>query len=64
MVEKIVEAFEAKTMDEKYAGITSVSFGIARILETSDKSFEKLYSDADKALYVAKHRSKKKWYIL
>lgn len=64
LVEGIAQALEEKTAEEKYAGITSASFGIARILETSDKSFEKLYSDADKALYVAKHRSKKKWYIL
>lgn len=64
LVEDIAKAFEEKTAEEKYAGITGASFGIARILETSDKNFEKLYSDADKALYVAKHRSKKKWYIL
>ncbi len=64
LVEQIAQAFEERISGEKYAGITSASFGIARILETSDKDFEKLYSDADKALYVAKHRSKKKWYIL
>lgn len=62
--QKIQELFREKTEGEKYAGITSVSFGISRILEASDKEFEQLYSNADKALYVAKNRSKNAWYIL
>lgn len=64
LIVKISEKFEEVLKKEKYAGITEPAFGVARILETSDRDFEKLYSDADKALYVAKHRSKKLWYIL
>ena len=62
--EKISNDFYKKTIGEKYCDITSVSFGIARILEASDREFENLYSNADKALYVAKNRSKNAWYIL
>ena len=62
--EKISNEFAAKNSKEKYAGIVDVSFGISRILEPSDRVFEKLYSNADKALYVAKNRSKNAWYIL
>ncbi len=62
--EKIASDFCKKTAGEKYSNITSVSFGIARILETADREFENLYSNADKALYVAKNRSKNAWYIL
>lgn len=64
MAEKILADFRAKLAGEKYADITSVSFGITRILEASDRDFEQLYSNADKALYVAKNRSKNAWYIL
>lgn len=64
LVDKISVDFTEKIADEKYSGITSVSFGIARILEASDREFENLYSNADKALYVAKKRSKNAWYIL
>ena len=62
--EKIADDFAKKTAGERYADITSASFGIARILEASDREFETLYSNADKALYVAKNRSKNAWYIL
>ena len=58
------EKFVEKTAGEKYAGITDVSYGIARLLEETDRDFERLYSNADKALYVAKKRSKNNWYIL
>ena len=64
LVDKISTDFQNEIADEKYAGIASVSFGIARILEASDRNFEKLYSNADKALYVAKNRSNNAWYIL
>jgi len=64
LVEKITGDFESRMQKEKYAGITSVFFGIARVLESSDRNFEKLYSNADKALYVAKNRSKNNWYVL
>ena len=64
LAEKISSEFMEKLQGEKYAEITSVSFGIARILESTDRNFEKLYSNADKALYVAKNRSKNTWYIL
>lgn len=60
----ISEKFVEKTAGEKYAGITDVSYGIARLLEETDRDFERLYSNADKALYVAKKRSKNNWYIL
>ena len=64
LAEKIDTEFKEKLVGEKYAGITRVSFGITRILEQADRNFEKLYSNADKALYVAKNRSKTAWYIL
>lgn len=64
LVEKISLGFQNKMAGEKYDGLSSISFGIARILEESDRDFEKLYSNADKALYVAKNRSKNMWYIL
>ena len=61
---KITSEFEKSMAGEKYEGITSVSFGIARIIEATDRNFERLYSNADKALYVAKNRSNNMWYIL
>lgn len=64
LVEKIGQEFRSKVAGEKYDGITSTSIGIARILEETDRDFEKLYSNADKALYVAKNRSKNNCYIL
>ncbi|MBO5302585.1 MAG: diguanylate cyclase [Lachnospiraceae bacterium] len=64
IAENVSTEFQKKLSTEKYAGITTVSFGIARVIETSDRVFEKLYSNADKALYVAKNRSKNTWYIL
>ena len=64
LAEKIAAEFRQKLAGEKYADLTSVSFGITRILETVDRNFEKLYSNADKALYVAKNRSKNGRYIL
>lgn len=64
LAEKIGADFAKKVAGEKYGDITSVSLGIARILEASDREFENLYSNADKALYVAKNRSKNAWYIL
>lgn len=64
MAEKILADFLGKADIQRYAEIVSVSFGITRILEASEKGFEQLYSNADKALYVAKNRSKNAWYIL
>ena len=64
MAEKIMTEFQNKMHGEKYADIVNVSFGIARILDASERDFGKLYSNADKALYVAKNRSKTPWYIL
>lgn len=64
MAETILRDFQRKMDTHKYGDIVSVSFGIARILEASEKDFGKLYSNADKALYVAKNRSKNAWYIL
>ncbi len=64
LAEKILADFKHETMGEKYGDIVSVSFGIARIIEAADRDFEALYSNADKALYVAKNRSKNAWYIL
>lgn len=61
---KILDDFRQKTKDEKYADLIDVTIGIARILEASERDFERLYSNADKALYVAKNRSKNAWYIL
>lgn len=64
MAEKLLAEFKEKTVGERYGEIISISIGIARILENSDRKFEQLYSNADKALYVAKNRSKNAWYIL
>lgn len=64
LVEKLSMEFRREMEGEKYAEIMTVSFGIARILEITDREFERLYSNADKALYVAKNRRKDNWYIL
>ena len=64
MAGKILADFKDRIRNEKYAENASVSFGIARIIEASERDFEELYSNADKALYVAKNRSKNPWYIL
>ena len=64
LVQKILDGLAEKLRGEKYASLTSVTFGIARMTETVDRDFERLYSNADKALYVAKNRSKDAWYIL
>ena len=64
LAEKLLEDFRQETAGERYEGIVDVSFGIARIIEAADRDFETLYSNAVKALYVAKNRSKNAWYIL
>ena len=64
VTKKIISEFYSQISSEKYADIVDVSFGITRILEASERDFEKLYSNADKALYVAKNRSENPWYIL
>ena len=64
MAEKLSADFQSKISGEKYAGLVQASIGITRILEASERDFERLYSNADKALYVAKNRSKTVWYIL
>ncbi len=64
IAERITKAFHYKIKDEKYSDITSVHYGITRIIDDSERDFERLYSNADKALYVAKNRSKNPWYIL
>lgn len=61
---KIAEEFRIKLSGERYDGVTTVSMGIARTTDAAGKDFEKLYSNADKALYVAKNRSKNTYYIL
>ena len=61
---KIAQEFQAKLSEERYKGITTVSLGIARTMDAAGKDFERLYSNADKALYVAKNRSKNTYYIL
>lgn len=61
---KIAEEFKKKLSGEKYDGITTVSLGITRTMEGEGRNFEKLYSNADKALYVAKNRSRNTYYIL
>lgn len=61
---RIAEEFQKKLSGEKYDGITTVSLGITRTMDAAGRDFEKLYSNADKALYVAKNRSKNTYYIL
>lgn len=62
--ERLREGFAERIADEKYAGMVSVSIGITRTLDAVGRDFEKLYSSADKALYVAKNRSTNGYYIL
>lgn len=62
--ERIRNDFKRRVAGEKYAELVSVSIGITRTLDTVGEDFEKLYSSADKALYVAKNRSKNGCYIL
>lgn len=64
LADKIKNEFRAKVAGEKYADVTTLSIGITRTLDTVGRDFEKLYSSADKALYVAKNRSKNAYYIL
>lgn len=61
---EIADHFQEKLSEERYSGITTVSLGIARTKDAAGKDFERLYSNADKALYVAKNRSKNTYYIL
>lgn len=64
LADKIKDTFATKISGEKYADVTTLSIGISRTLDTVGRDFEKLYSSADKALYVAKNRSKNAYYIL
>lgn len=64
LAQKISSEFYKKLEGEKYAGVTTLFIGIARTLEAEDREFETLFSNADKALYVAKNRSKNAFYIL
>lgn len=64
IADKIKSDFKEKIAGTKYAEATSVSIGITRTLDMVGRDFEKLYSSADKALYVAKNRSKNAYYIL
>lgn len=62
--EQIRSDFENRINGKKYAELVSVSIGITRTLDTVGRDFEKLYNSADKALYVAKNRSRNGYYIL
>lgn len=64
IAEKIRTDFENKIADTKYAEVAAITIGITRTLDMVGRDFEKLYSSADKALYVAKNRSKNAYYIL
>ena len=64
IADKIRGDFETKTAGSKYAEVATISIGITRTLDMVGRDFEKLYSSADKALYVAKNRSKNSYYIL
>lgn len=64
IAEKIRQDFKDKTAETKYAEVAAISIGITRTLDMVGRDFEKLYSSADKALYVAKNRSKNAYYIL
>ena len=64
LAEKIRKDFAAKIVDTKYADMITICIGITRTLDAVGRDFEKLYSSADKALYVAKNRSKNGFYIL
>lgn len=64
LAKKIGDSFQDKMAEEKYAGVTTISIGIARTVDAAGRDFEKLYSSADKALYVAKKRMKNTYYIL
>ena len=64
IAEKIRSDFKEEIAGTKYAEAASISIGITRTLDMVGRNFEKLYSSADKALYVAKNRSKNAYYIL
>ena len=64
LADRIKEEFKEKIASEKYADITTLSIGITRTMDAVGRDFERLYSSADKALYVAKNRSKNAYYIL
>lgn len=64
IAEKIRIDFMNKIATTKYAEVATISIGITRTLDTVGRDFEKLYSSADKALYVAKNRSQNAYYIL
>lgn len=64
LADRIKEEFKEKIASEKYADITTLSIGITRTMDAVGRDFERLYSSADKALYVAKNRRKNAYYIL
>lgn len=64
VAEKIRREFYQKIEGTKYAEVAAISIGITRTLDMVGRDFEKLYSSADKALYVAKNRSKNAYYVL
>lgn len=64
MADKIKDDFRTRISGERYADVVTMSIGITRTLDTVGRDFEKLYSGADKALYVAKNRSNNAYYIL
>lgn len=64
LADRIKEEFKEKIASEKYADMTTLSIGITRTMDAVGRDFERLYSSADKALYVAKNRSKNAYYIL
>lgn len=59
--QNIITEFETALSSTPYAGITSTSIGIAAV--NTDTSFEKLYSQADNALYHAKRSHKATYYF-
>ena len=64
IAEKLRAEFKEKIADTKYVELATISIGITRTLDMVGRDFEKLYSSADKALYVAKNRSQNAYYVL
>lgn len=58
---KIRNNLEEKAIPQAYFGVSrfvTVSIGVASFIPSYNKNFKKLYDEADKALYQAKHNGR------
>ena len=65
---KQISSYDEELVKMSYKGITSISLGIVQVTGDSYKdkelNYEKLYTSADKALYLAKEHGKKTYDFL